>query len=196
MTGGHGARDLLLGFGPERGAALGSEAVAGEYPIGGYAVLLPRGALGVGVEEDREHAVHGVGVLRLGGGARLEFVPEGAILGGLVGGQEREDTVGGDGLAGVLGGGAGGVVGEGVAGVDLHEVVDEEHLHHAQQIEGGDVGVLGEEYGHNGDVPGVLGVGFLPAADESVVLPANLLEPVDFEEEGDLLGKAAQGKAE
>jgi hypothetical protein len=60
------------------------------------------------------------------------------------------------------------------AGVDLDEIVDEEHLHDAEEIDGG-VGVLGEEDGHEGDVPGVLGVGLLAAAADGVVLATDFL---------------------
>lgn len=131
VAGGDGVADEGLGEIPEGGGAGGDVGVAGEDAVGGDTMALPGGALGVGVEQHGVEAVAGGGETGLGGGAGLELVPEGAELDGLVGGEEAEDAVGGEALAGVLINHAGGVVGEGVAGVDFDEVVDEEHFENA-----------------------------------------------------------------
>ena len=68
-----------------------------------------------------------------------------------------------------------GVVGEGVAGVDLHEVVDEEHLQDAQHVEGRRVRVLGQDDDGEAEVPRVLGVVLRPAALRAERLAEDLL---------------------
>ena len=53
--------------------------------------------------------------------------------------------------------------------------------------------MFGEEHGHDGHVPGVLGIGLLAAAADGVVLAADFLELVDLKEEAELLGDAGHG---
>ena len=80
-------------------------------------------------------AIDGRGELGLGRLLRLELVPQRSKLRRLVGRQQSEEALGGARLALVLIRQAGRVVGKRVAGIDLHDVVDEEHFQHAQHIE-------------------------------------------------------------
>ena len=78
------------------------------------------------------------------------------------------------------------VVGKRVAGVDLDEVVHDEHLQHAQHIEGRMIGVLGEDDDTQAEMPGVLGVVFRPPAPGGDCLAEDVLELVDLSDELDL----------
>ena len=125
----------------------------------------------------------------------LELIPEGPELDGLVAGQHPEDPVRGERLALVLAGHPRRVVGERVAGVDLHEVVDDEHLQHAQDVDPGVVRVLGQDDGRETQVPGVLGVVLGPAALRAGRLPEDLLQLVDLEDESYLRPQPLVGHA-
>ena len=78
------------------------------------------------------------------------------------------------------------VVAVGVAGVDLHDVVQQQHADHPAQVDAVPGGVLSEEHGRNGDVPGVLHGVFVAAAVEQEGLAKGVLQPVDLEQKFDL----------
>ena len=138
-------------------------------------MALPGRPLGARVQEDGLEAVDRVREPGFGRRLLLEFVPERAEFERLVRGQEAEDPVRRPGLPRVLLDHARGVVGEGVAGVDLHEVVDEEHLQDAQHVEVRRVRVLGQDDDGEAEVPRVLGVVLRPAALRAERLAEDLL---------------------
>ena len=121
--------------------------------VAGDAVTAPGRPFGAAIQQHGLEAVDCGGKLRLGCLARLEFIPESAEFTRLVRWQKAEDPVGGDGFALVLGRHRPGVVGKRVTGVDLHEVVNDEHLEHAQNVELRPVRVLGERDDDETKVP-------------------------------------------
>jgi len=125
-------------------------------------VIAPGTAAGAGIEQERLQAVESVGKAGFGRHEGFELVPEGAELGGLIGGEESEEAVGGEALTLLLVGVCGGIVGEGVSGIYLDQVVNEKHSRDAKDIDRGRR-VLGEKRGHERNVPGVLGIVLLAA---------------------------------
>lgn len=152
-------------------------------------MLAPGGAAAEVVEQHRLQAIDGFGEDRFGGLQGFEIVPGAAELGGLIGGQKAEDSLGGGEFARDLRLATGLVVDHNVAGIDLDEIVDQEHPDDAADIDG-PVGVLGQGGGHDGDVPGVLGV-FL--AGEAVIDQGGAqhgAEATDLGDESDLPAQA------
>lgn len=146
----------------------------------------PGAALGDGVVQEGLEAIEGVGVLGFRRLAGLEFFPKLAELAALIGREKAEEAVGGALLADIFFGKSDGVIGEGVAGIDLDDVVDEDHLDGVEEIDGYD-GILGHEGGHDGEMPGVLGGVLATGLVGQERLAEDGLELVDFEDEGELL---------
>jgi hypothetical protein len=156
---------------------------------GGDVVFAPGGALGVVVVQQRLEAVEGVGKVGVGGGGGFELFPEGAEGGGLVGGEEAEEFVGGGAFAGGFAQVGRRVVAVGVAGVDFDDVVDEEHAGDAVGVDAGG-GVFGEERGHDRDVPGVFGGVFAAGVVGEERAAGDGFEAVELDDEADLVGEA------
>lgn len=189
VTGGDGVAEELLDRFAEDGRAVGDRAATDTGLVVSDAMFAPAPAFGVGVEEHGLEAVAGVGKFRLGSGAGFELVPEGTELARLIGREEAEDAVGGADFAIVLCGGVDGVVGEGIAGVDFHEVMDEAHFEHAEDVEVGDVGVFGEDDDAEAEGPGVFGVVLGTTALRVDRLAEYFLQFVALGDEGNLLGE-------
>ena len=156
--------------------------------------MLAPGAAAAGVVE--EHGLQSIergGEARVGGRARVELLPQGPQLGAEIGRQQREQSIGGATLTLVLIGSPGLVVTEGVAGIDLDQVVHQDHLEHAGEVEAGRA-VLGEQQRHHREVPGVLGRVLAPRAFEDRRAPEHGLELVDLEDEVDLGGEPGRGR--
>jgi hypothetical protein len=105
--------------------------------------------------EERHEPIERAGETRLGARLRLELLPEGPELTGLVV-QQPEDALGCArlGLSLPLPPVAG--VDEDVPRVDLHHVVHQQHLEHARQVDG-DLRMLRQHQRHHRHMPGVLG---------------------------------------
>lgn len=77
---------------------------------------------------------------------------------------------------------AGNIKGKGIAGIDFHDVMDEDHFGHVDRVNRL-VGVFGQEQGHEGQLPTMLG-GVLVAAlpglrvGHDVGVPDHLFEAV------------------
>jgi hypothetical protein len=99
--------------------------------------------------------------------------------------EEGQTPVGGDGFARVLVGEAGGVVGKRVAGIDLDEIVDDQHLQHPQDIHRY-IAVLGENDGEQAERPGMFGIVLAPKAAGIDRLPQHLFQAIAFDEEHNL----------
>lgn len=153
----------------------------------------PGTAFGAAVEQERLQAIESIGIASFGGDEGFEFVPQGAEFGSLFGGKEAEKAVGGAALALFLVGVCGGIVGEGVARVDLHNIVDEKHLHDSGNVDGAR-GILGEQRCHDREVPGMFGTVLqtaLGAGDWR--LAEDGFELVDFKDEVELLIESEHG---
>ena len=124
---------------------------------------------------------------------RLEFVPECPEFLRLVRRQKPEYPIGGDLLAGFLIGQRGCVIDERVAGIDLDDVVDQQHLQHARQVDGL-VGMLRKHHGHQRELPAVLGVVFAPGSVEERRAAEHLLERLDLQDEQELRPQPLVGK--
>ncbi|VTR67285.1 hypothetical protein DESC_60025 [Desulfosarcina cetonica] len=123
------------------------------------AVALPHLSLGKGIVNQRLQAVEGVGEARLGGFTGFELIPQGTKCLGLVPGQQIEDAFGRGRFALGLVLVSDAVVAIGIAGIDLHQIVDQHHADHLQKIDRViGLGVLTQHQGHQGQVPGVLGI--------------------------------------
>ena len=170
---------------PEVGRALAHGLVARDHLIARDAVLAPGAAAGRVVVEHGLQTIERGGEARFGRRARVELLPQAAQLGREVGGEEREQAIGGAPLALVLVEHGGLVVAEGVAGVDLDQIVDQHHLEDAGEVEPGRT-VLGEQHRHHGEVPGVLGGVLAPRPVEDPGPSQDALELVDLEDEPDL----------
>jgi len=107
-------------------------------------MLAPRVALRTGVEQHRLEPVDRRGKLRLGSLLRLKLVPQRTKLHRLVLRQQPEDARRRPRLALVLPRHSRRIVGERVARIDLHEIVEDHHLQHAQHIERRTVRMLRE----------------------------------------------------
>lgn len=193
MTGGDDVVEHLFGEVPELGAAIGDVPVARDDAIVGDAMAGPGGAVGAAVQKHGLEAIDGGGEFGFGGLSGFELIPECAELARLIFGQQAEDAVGGTRFAFVLIGHRGGVVGEGVAGVDFDEVVDDDHLQDAKDVEGRDVGVFGQDDHTKAEMPGVFGVVFVATAASVERLPEDLLQPVAFDDEFDLAFESQGG---
>lgn len=121
---------------------------------------------------------------------RFEFIPEHAELVSLVGWQKSEDAIGREAFAGVLVNLTHGIVAKGVTGIDLHEVVNDDHFQNAQDVELGRVRVFGENDDAKAEVPGVFGVVFSAAALSVQGLPEDLFQFVALSDEFNLANKA------
>jgi hypothetical protein len=113
---------------------------------------------------------------------RIEFLPEGVEPGALVWWEQAEQALGGSGLAGGDVDVRGNVPDHGVTGVDLDEVVNGEQVANAVVVGAVRRGV-GEEHGEQGNVPTVLGDGFLASAVDGAVGAPDVLEAVTGGEE-------------
>jgi len=82
------------------------------------------------------------------------------------------------------------VVAEGVPGIDFHQVVDEDHFHHPEKIQSLFPGILGEQQGHQGQVPGMLGTVFVPGSADDYILPQNILQFIGLHNESQLFFQA------
>jgi hypothetical protein len=78
-----------------------------------------------------------------------------------------------------------GVVRERVAGIDLDDVMNQQHLHDAEHVDRR-VAVLGKGHDEQAQRPGVLGVVFRSATVCVEGLPDDVFEPIALDEEGDL----------
>jgi len=159
-------------------------------------MLAPRVALRTGVEQHRLEPVHRGGKLRLRRLFGLKLVPQRTKLRGLVLRQQPEDARGRPHLALVLPRNPRRIVGERVTRIDLHEIVEDHHLQHAQHIERRTVRVLREHDHAQTKVPGMLGVVFRATALREDRLPENLLQLVHLDDELDLPGEALDGRAD
>src|SRR5690606_30702157 len=151
-----------------------------EHVVLGDLELPPHGAFGVPVGEQGGEAVDGSGEPRLGGFAFFELVPQVPCPHGLVFGQEREDAARGGTFPFRLGAHGGLVVDVGVSGVDFHDVVHQQHVHHVVDVgaRGGVFGEYASEYRH---VPGVLGRVFAAGSVNEQRTPQYALELVDLQ---------------
>lgn len=139
--------------------------------------------------------VEGPRELRVGGPPLGELVPQPAQAAVLVRGQQGEDAVGGRPLRGVLPGLLLSVgVGEQVPGVDLHQVVQQDHGHDTERVDPGRR-VVAEYRRHHGQVPRVLGRVLLAAEPGEDGLPEHPLEPADLGDEPHLLLEPLHGPA-
>ena len=154
-----------MGKGGEDGRPVGHR--RGDEVVGairGDRVLAPRAAARQPVQK---HRLQPVDRLREAGLRRrlgLELVPHGPQAGALVEWQHSEDPLGRELLAGFLIGPTGlvhGRVDERVAGIDLDEVVHEQHLDDAADIDRF-VRVLGQHDGRQREMPRMLGRVLLP----------------------------------
>ena len=146
----------------------------------GDAVLAPGSALGVEVEEQGLKAVKSSSEAGFGAFAGFEFLPELAEAASLVGRQQAVEAVRGGALAFGLQSSRFLVVDEGIAGVDLHDVVHEQHGDDARDV-GSRRGVVGQYEGEDGDVPGVLGVVFAAFLRGDEVAAQDALGQVEFQ---------------
>lgn len=108
----------------------------------------------------------------------------------LVGRQKSEDAIGREGFAGVLVNLTHVIVAKGVTGIDLHEVVNDDHFQNAQDVELGRVRVFGENDDAKAEVPGVFGVVFSAAALSVQGLPEDLFQFVALSDKFNLANKA------
>ena len=145
-------------------------------------------AVGV-VEHERLHVVHRSREARLGRLVRLELLPKGSQVGGLVIGEQAEDALGGVGLTLHMGRLGGGIVGVGVASINLDDVMDKAHDHGTGDVDGL-VRVLPQQIGHHRRVPSVLCVVLSARVASDVRLAQDLLLPVYLENEVSLPLKA------
>ena len=157
-------------------------------------MLAPAAAVVGVVQQHGLEAVEGAGEPGVGRLAGLELLPQGPQLAALLGRQEavtagrrrpasRSDLRGQPGL----------VVDEGVAGVDLDEVVEQQHREDAGEVDRL-VGVLGQDEGEQRQVPGVLGGVLPPLTADDGGAPLDLLQPVGLEQEG-RSGPAGRGSS-
>ena len=142
------------------------------------------------IEQDRLQPVAGLGETRVGTLGRLEFIPGGAEGLSLIRGQQAEQDIGRRLLAFGLA-----MVGQrqmqrGVAGLDLHQIVQDQHLHHAPDIDRLHRVVL-KHHGKEGEMPGMFGGILTPGSVRDVIEPDHALQPVGFQKEAELIGKAA-----
>lgn len=150
------------------GASLDLVADAGDDAGVGDVVFDPAAAVIGQVEQGRHGAIDRVGEAGFGGIAVFELVPQGEEVGGAVGRKEAEDALGGEALVLLALGPAAFDEGHGVAGIDLADVVDQEHFEDAAHVDGcGGKGFEGE--GEEGELPGVLG-GVFQAVGEGDLL--------------------------
>jgi hypothetical protein len=104
----------------------------------------------------------------------------------LLGREHAEDPVGGEQFAcGAIDVGAG-IIGKGVTGVDLDEVVDDEHPHHPRRIHRA-FRMFGEHLGHQRQVPGMLGAVLPAGAIAERCLPKHSLQAIRVDQEGQLV---------
>lgn len=135
MSSGNDLLQHLLRVVPEFGTPLRDVAITGDDSVVRDLMPLPGRPLRAAIEQHRLKTVDGRRELRLRSRTCLELLPERAKLPSLVDGQETEEAVSRDRLPFALGRHRGGVVGEGVARVDFHQVVDDDHLEDAQDIQ-------------------------------------------------------------
>ncbi len=190
VTGRDDLAQHLLGVAPEFRATVGDLMIACHHAIMRDAVTLPGRALRATVEQHGLKPIDGRGELGFGSRLRLELIPEGAKGTRLVRRQQAEDAGGRDGFAFVLVRHGRDIVGEGVAGIDFHEIVDDEHFQHAKDIEIGDVRMFRKDDDAETEVPGVLGVVFGSAALRVDRLAKNFLQFVALGNELDLMREA------
>lgn len=165
--------------------ALGAEArlvLAAVDLAGRYAVRLPVGAVVAAVEHQRLEVVQRVRETGFRAAPVFEFIEHRDELRLLVVGQQGVDALLGGVLARLLRLQALRVVGVRVAGVDFHDVVDQAHHHDLRHVHVF-VGILPQQPGHDGHVPGVLGVVLRPAVAGQVRLPEDAFLLVDFQNE-------------
>ena len=72
--------------------------------------------------------------------------------------------------------------------------MEDDHFQGAQDVEAGNVGVLGESDDEEAERPGMLGVVLGAAADGVHRLAEDVLQLVGLDDEGDLAGEAGGGR--
>lgn len=142
------------------------------------------------IEQDRLQSVTSLGETGVRALGRLEFIPECAEGRTLIRGQHAEQDIGGCLFALCLA-----VVDQGqmqrrVPGLDLHQIMQDQHLHHAPDIDRRHRIVL-KHHGEEGEMPGMFGGILPPGSVRDVVETDHALQPVSFQQEAELIGQAA-----
>jgi hypothetical protein len=183
----------LGGVLPKRRGTLRDVGIPRQDAIMSDAVAAPRSALGAAVQQHGLKAIYGRGEPGLRAFLGLELVPEGPKLRALVGGKHSEDALGRAGFPLMLVRHRAGVVRKGVTSIDLDEVVNDQHPQHPKHVEARVVRMLRQDEDREAEVPGMLRVGFRPAAAGRDRLPVDVLEPIGLDDEFDLSGQPNEG---
>lgn len=174
-----------FGVAPERFGCLRDRAHAGENLLLRDAGGAPRAAITVHVLQERLQPVDRMSEARLRRSPILELIPERTQLRGLVVGQQAEDAVRRDSLARLSRRAGLRIVSERIAGIDLDEVVHDEHTDDVREIDSG-WRLLVQEHRHQREMPGMLGA-VLPSRPVRQLRPAqHRLEPVGLDEKAEL----------
>lgn len=151
----------------------------------GHIIFDPAAAIGLQIGDQRLYAVDGFGedgVVGLGG---FKLFPEGAVVVALVGGQDAKDAVRSflflDGLNSRIGAAVDG----GIACVNLDDVVQEDHLDHAPDVDGA-YRMFSQRQSIKGDVPAMFGGVFAARGIAKGGGALDGLQPVGLGQKGQL----------
>ena len=150
-----------------------------------HAVLAPGAAVCRRVQHHRLEPIKRPREFRFRRFPRLKLFPESAHGLRLILGELGEQAVRAARFARPLRRRARRVVREGVPGVDLHEVVDQEHLDHAAGVDFF-IRVFGKHHRHHGHVPRVLGVRLFTGLIREIGFPHNRLRFINLKAEIEL----------
>ena len=147
-------------------------------------MLFPGAALRVIVVKLRNEPIQRVGKSGFRSPGRFEFAPKLTELRRLILWKKPEDAVGSP--AFFLDLVSLSIINVGIAGIDLDDVVDEDHPDDFGDIERL-VGVFGKCQGEKGKMPAMLGGVFVTSTVYQIGSAIDALEPVDFQNEPELL---------
>ena len=149
-------------------------------------MLCPCPPIRCGVKHHRLEIVHCVGKAGFRRLSGVEFLPERPESTSLLPGQHTKDAVSSTGFPVMFRCFCRLIIGISIPCINLHQVMNQQHGYRPQQVNGL-IGVFRQQNGHQRNVPGMLGIVFLPAASGEIGLPPDLLFLVDFPDKGNLL---------
>ena len=94
--------------------------------------------------------------------------------------QQGKNPLFGSFLPGFLGLQSFRIIGIGIPGVNLHDIMNKAHDHDFSDIDRF-IGILPQQVGHDGHMPGVLGVVFIPSVSGQMGLPEDVLFLIDLQ---------------
>lgn len=160
--------------------------IAGKHAIAGDSVTIPGRSLCAHVEQHGLKTIHRGRKFGLRGDLLFKLLPQGAHLIALIIRQQPKNPVRGSSLPLVLIRHADRVVRKRVARIDLHQIMDDQHLQHPQDIQTGIRRMLRKHHGNQAQMPRVFGIILRTSATDQLRLTKNLLQFVDFDNEANL----------